>query len=52
MSEIEQIDLNKVPPRWFFLKITTSDGIDGWGEPIYLQKGHVWRNEDGSITES
>jgi len=24
----------KVPPRWLFLKITTDEGIAGWGEPI------------------
>lgn len=23
-----------VPPRWLFLKIETSDGIIGWGEPV------------------
>jgi len=26
--------LYKVPPRWVFLKVTTDDGIEGWGEPI------------------
>lgn len=34
MNHIEKFDLFKVPPRWLFLKITTSDGIEGWGEPI------------------
>ncbi|SMO61922.1 galactonate dehydratase [Fodinibius sediminis] len=34
MSSIEEITLYKVPPRWLFIKITTSDGIEGWGEPI------------------
>ncbi|GAA5520689.1 galactonate dehydratase [Aliifodinibius salicampi] len=34
MSTIEKIDLYKVPPRWLFLKITTSDGVVGWGEPV------------------
>jgi galactonate dehydratase len=24
----------KVPPRWLFLKITTDEGLAGWGEPI------------------
>lgn len=31
---IENIELFKVPPRWLFLKITTKDGIIGWGEPV------------------
>ncbi|HEY0076325.1 MAG TPA: galactonate dehydratase [Abditibacteriaceae bacterium] len=32
--KIAQLELFKVPPRWLFLKITTDDGISGWGEPI------------------
>ncbi len=32
--QIEKIELFKVPPRWFFLKMTTKDGIVGWGEPV------------------
>lgn len=31
---IEKFELFKVPPRWLFLKITTSNGISGWGEPV------------------
>lgn len=33
-STIEKLELFKVPPRWLFLKITTHDGLVGWGEPI------------------
>lgn len=32
--KIVALELFKVPPRWLFLKITTSDGIAGWGEPV------------------
>jgi galactonate dehydratase len=32
--KISQLELFKVPPRWLFLKITTSDGLAGWGEPV------------------
>ncbi|MBV8352747.1 MAG: galactonate dehydratase [Verrucomicrobia bacterium] len=32
--KISQLELFKVPPRWLFLKISTSDGLVGWGEPI------------------
>jgi galactonate dehydratase len=32
--KIASLDLFKVPPRWAFLKITTDEGIVGWGEPI------------------
>ena len=32
--KIKEIALYKVPPRWLFLKITTDEGIEGWGEPV------------------
>ncbi len=32
--KIRSMELFKVPPRWLFLKVTTDDGIEGWGEPI------------------
>lgn len=31
---IARIELFQVPPRWLFLKLTTDDGLSGWGEPI------------------
>ncbi len=32
--KITGYELFKVPPRWLFLKVTTDEGITGWGEPI------------------
>ena len=32
--KISNIELFKVPPRWLFLKITTDEGLSGWGEPV------------------
>ncbi len=32
--EITKVELFKVPPRWLFLKITTKNGLVGWGEPV------------------
>lgn len=32
--KIISYELFKVPPRWLFLKITTDEGLVGWGEPI------------------
>lgn len=32
--KIVDLELFKVPPRWLFLKITTDDGLVGWGEPV------------------
>ncbi|GHT67538.1 galactonate dehydratase [Spirochaetia bacterium] len=37
--KIKQLELFKVPPRWLFLKITTDDGLSGWGEPVV--EGHA-----------
>ncbi|MDL5360772.1 galactonate dehydratase [Halalkalicoccus sp. NIPERK01] len=34
MTEIIDYDLYEVPPRWLFLRIETSDGLVGWGEPV------------------
>ena len=31
---IREIELFTVPPRWLFVKISTDDGLSGWGEPI------------------
>ena len=32
--KITKLELFKVPPRWLFLKISTDQGLSGWGEPI------------------
>lgn len=32
--KIRNLELFKVPPRWLFLKITTDEGLVGWGEPV------------------
>ena len=32
--KIAKYELFKVAPRWLFLKLTTDDGIVGWGEPV------------------
>lgn len=34
MTEIVDYDLYEVPPRWLFLRVETSDGTVGWGEPV------------------
>ncbi len=37
--KITALDLFIVPPRWLFLKISTDEGLVGWGEPIV--EGHT-----------
>ena len=32
--KISDITVYKVKPRWIFVKISTDEGIDGWGEMI------------------
>ncbi len=32
--KITSFELFKVPPRWLFLKLSTDEGICGWGEPV------------------
>ena len=32
--KITELELFTLRPRWLFLKITTDEGISGWGEPI------------------
>jgi len=34
MPHVENYELFAVPPRWLFLRIETSDGLVGWGEPV------------------
>ena len=31
---VTDYELFAVPPRWLFLKLTTDEGVVGWGEPI------------------
>jgi galactonate dehydratase len=32
--KITRLELFKVPPRWLFLKLSTDEGVAGWGEPV------------------
>jgi galactonate dehydratase len=37
--KITALETFLVPPRWLFLKVTTDEGIVGWGEPVV--EGHA-----------
>ncbi|WP_202079285.1 galactonate dehydratase [Caldalkalibacillus salinus] len=39
--KIRSIETFIVPPRWLFLKITTDEGIEGWGEPVVEGRAHT-----------
>jgi galactonate dehydratase len=39
--KIAKLELFTVPPRWLFLKVTTDDGLVGWGEPVVEGRAHT-----------
>ena len=41
--KITKLELFPIPPRWLFLKISTDEGICGWGEPVVEGKAHTVR---------
>jgi len=41
--KITGYELFVVPPRWLFLKISTDEGIAGWGEPVVEGRAHTVR---------
>ena len=38
--KITDLELFYLQPRWLFLKISTDEGICGWGEPIGEGRAH------------
>jgi len=40
---VTDYDLYEVPPRWLFLRVETSDGTVGWGEPVVEGRAHTVR---------
>jgi len=48
MSLIDKIEVFRVPPRWLFVRVETSDGLVGWGEATL--EGHTEAVE-GAIQE-
>jgi galactonate dehydratase len=41
--KITNLELFTVPPRWLFLKVSTDEGLYGWGEPIVEGRAHTTR---------
>ena len=39
--KIEKLEVFHVQPRWMMLKITTDEGLYGWGEPTLEGKEKV-----------
>jgi galactonate dehydratase len=43
VARVTDYELYEVPPRWLFLRVETSDGRVGWGEPIVEGRAHTVR---------
>jgi hypothetical protein len=39
--KIKSLELFKVSPRWLFLKMTTEEGLYGWGDRSW-RVGRIW----------
>ncbi|PSQ48404.1 galactonate dehydratase [Halobacteriales archaeon SW_6_65_15] len=50
--EITDYELFEVPPRWLFLRLETSDGTVGWGEPVVEGRAHTVRAAVEELLES
>ena len=42
-NQIIDYELFEVPPRWLFLRVETTDGTVGWGEPVVEGRSHTVR---------
>ncbi len=39
--KITHLQCYHVAPRWMFLKVTTDEGVTGWGEPVLEGRAHT-----------
>ncbi len=49
--QIRTMELFKVPPRWLFLRVSTDDGLVGWGEPIVEGRADTVRTAVEEMSE-
>ncbi|EMA59582.1 galactonate dehydratase [Halorubrum lipolyticum] len=52
MTTITDYELFEVPPRWLFLRIETSDGTVGWGEPVVEGRSRTVRGAVEELLET
>ncbi|MFB6205764.1 MAG: galactonate dehydratase [Haloglomus sp.] len=50
--ELVDYDIYAVPPRWLFLRLETSDGLVGWGEPIVEGRARTVRTAVEELLET
>jgi galactonate dehydratase len=49
--KIVSLELFKVPPRWLFLKVSTDEGVAGWGEPVVEGRAETVRTAVEELSE-
>ena len=49
--KIDSLETFLVAPRWLFLKITTDDGVVGWGEPVVEGRAETVRAALGELSD-
>jgi galactonate dehydratase len=52
MPRITDYELYEVPPRWLFLRLETSDGRVGWGEPVVEGRARTVRGAVEELMET
>jgi galactonate dehydratase len=52
MPRVTDYELYEVPPRWLFLRVETSDGRVGWGEPVVEGRAHTVRGAVEELIET
>jgi galactonate dehydratase len=49
--KIDKIETFLVPPRWLFCRVSTDEGLVGWGEPVVEGRAEVVRAAVGVLAE-
>ncbi|MFY1620226.1 galactonate dehydratase [Micromonospora sp. WMMD736] len=49
--KIDRLETFLVAPRWLFLKITTDDGVVGWGEPVVEGRAETVQAAVGELSD-
>jgi galactonate dehydratase len=49
--KITALETFLVPPRWLFLRVSTDDGITGWGEPVVEGRAETVRALIGELAD-
>ena len=48
--KIDAVETFLVPPRWLFVKVSTDEGVIGWGEPVVEGRAHTVQTMIAELT--